>query len=153
MYKTLGLLFMLLGCSSLVNPGPGYALENLGNPIFEQESLNIRMSTQAILPPKTLVTQQLSFPDIRIASPFIGPPPKTAILESDSGHRVAILSINSEEILTVHFLQDDITNVPLSPLLACTEHRQCATDRRPLTGGLGCVAICFQDLLRFSSQP
>ena len=152
-YQTLGLLFIFLGCSGLVHPGHGHAVENFESPNFEGESLNIRMSTQAILPPKALIKKQLAFPDISIASPFIGPPPKTAILESDAGHRVAILAINPEGRLTVHVLQDDILNVPLSPLRACTEHRQCATDRRPLTGGLGCVAICFQDLLRLSSQP
>ena len=152
-YQTLGLLFIFLGCSGLVNPGPGYTDDKFESPNFEGEHLNIRMSTQAILPPKALVKKQLDFPDVSIASPFIGPPPKTAILESDAGHRVAIWAINPEGKLTVHVLQDGIPNPPLAPLLACTEQRQCATDRRPLTGGLGCVAICFQDLLRSSPQP
>ena len=148
----LGLLFIFLSWSCVDLP-TGYALENLSFPILEQESLNIRMSTQTILPPPALVKQQLSIADIPIASPFVGPPPKTAILESDNGHRVAILSIPSEGNLLVHFLQKDIPDIPLLPLRACTQQRQCATDRRPLTGGLGCVAICVQDLLRFSSQP
>jgi len=151
--QTLGLLFIFLGCSGLVNPGPAQTCDNYESPNFEWEHLNIRMSTQAILPPKTLVKKQLALPDISIASPFIGPPPKTAILESDAGHRVALLAINPEGRLTVHVLQDDMPHPPLAPLLTCTEQRQCATDRRPLTGGLGCVAICFQDLLRSSPQP
>ncbi len=116
-------------------------------------SLNVRLSQQAIHPPKSLVKAVVELPHVQAARARIAPSPQAAILEDDDHTRVLILSVLDDERLQAQVLADlDFAqHVPF--VTACAETRGCAYDRRPITGGLGCVAICIQRALDPSRQP
>ena len=116
-------------------------------------SLNVRLSQRAIHPPKPLVKEVVELPHIQAARARIAPSPKSAILEDDHHTRVLILSILEDGRLQAQVLADlDFArHVPF--VAACADNRGCAYDRRPITGGLGCVAICIQQALDPSREP
>lgn len=116
-------------------------------------SLNVRLSQRAIHPPEPLVKEVVALPHVQAARTRIAPSPKSAILEDDNHNRVLILSVLDDDRLQAQVLADlDFAqHVPF--VAACAEHRGCAYDRRPITGGLGCVAICIQQALDPSRQP
>ena len=116
-------------------------------------SLNIRLSQQAIHPPKALVKEVVELPQVQAARARIAPSPKAAILEDNDHNRVLILSVLEDDRLEAQVLADlDFAqHVPF--VTACAEHRGCAYDRLPITGGLGCVAICIQQALDPTRQP
>jgi len=116
-------------------------------------TLNIRMSQRTIHPPKHLVKAVVELPHVQAARAKIAPSPKSAVLEDDNHNRALILSVLDDGRLQVHVL-DDLDfgqHVPL--VTACAKDRGCAYDRRPLTGGLGCVAICIQQSLDPGREP
>ena len=106
-------------------------------------SLNIRLSTRAIHPPDKVVHNHFTLPNVRAAQSMIAPSPQAAILEDDHRQRVAILTIDSYNQVTVHVLHDIDLQATIPSIVQCTEERQCAVDRRPMVGGLGCVAVCL----------
>lgn len=116
-------------------------------------TLNIRLSQRAIHPPKHLVEAVVELPHVQAARAKIAPSPKSVVLEDDNHNRVLILSVLDDDRLQVHVLDDlDFTqHVPF--VTACAKDRGCAFDRRPITGGLGCVAICIQQSLDPSREP
>ena len=116
-------------------------------------SLNVRLSQRAIHAPKSLVKAVVELPHVQAARARIAPSPKSAILEDNDHNRVLILSVLDDGRLQAQVLADlDFAqHVPF--VAACAERRGCAHDRRPLTGGLGCVAICIQQALDPSRQP
>ena len=116
-------------------------------------ALNVRLSQRAIHPPKPLVKEVVELPHVQAARARIAPSPKAAILEDNDHHRVLILSVLEDGRLEAQVLADlDFTqHVPF--VAACAERRGCAYDRRPITGGLGCVAICIQQTLDPNHQP
>ena len=116
-------------------------------------SLNVRLSQRAIHPPKSLVKEVVALPHVQAARARIAPSPKAAILEDNDHNRVLILSVLDDGRLEAQVLADlDFAqHVPF--VAACAEHRGCAYDRQPITGGLGCVAICIQQALDPSRQP
>ena len=116
-------------------------------------SLNVRLSQRAIHPPKPLVKEVVDLPHVQAARARIAPSPKSAILEDDHHNRVLILSVMDDDRLQAQVLADlDFAqHVPF--VAACAEHRGCAYDRRPITGGLGCVAICIQQALDPGREP
>ena len=116
-------------------------------------SLNVRLSQRSIQPPKHLVTAVVELPHVQAARAKIAPSPKSAILEDDHHHRALILSVLDDGRLQAHVL-DDLDFARHVPFVtACAENRGCAFDRRPITGGLGCVAICIQQALDPSREP
>ena len=119
----------------------------------ENSGLNIRLSQRAIHPPKPLVKEVVELPHIQAARARIAPSPKSAILEDDHHTRVLILSMLEDGRLQAQVLADlDFAqHVPF--VAACSDNRGCAYDRRPIIGGLGCVAICIQQALDPSRQP
>ena len=120
---------------------------------FDLTSLNIRLSQQAIHPPKPMVREVVALPNVQAARARIAPSPKAAILEDNDHHRVLILSVLDDGRLEAQVLAD-LDFAPHVPFVAaCAENRGCAYDRRPITGGLGCVAICIQQALDPSRQP
>ena len=121
--------------------------------VLDLTSLNVRLSQRAIHPPKHLVKEVVELPHVQAARARIAPSPKSAILEDDDHNRALILSVLEDDRLQAHVLEDlDFAqHVPF--VTACAEHRGCAYDRRPITGGLGCVAICIQQALDPSRQP
>ena len=116
-------------------------------------ALNVRLSQRAIQPPKPLVKEVVALPHVQAARARIAPSPKAAILEDNDHNRVLILSVLEDGRLEAQVLADlDFAqHVPF--VAACAEHRGCAYDRQPITGGLGCVAICIQQALDPSRQP
>ena len=119
----------------------------------ENSGLNVRLSQRAIHPPKPLVKEVVDLPRVQAARARIAPSPKSAILEDDHHNRVLILSVLEDGRLQAQVLADlDFAqHVPF--VAACAENRGCAYDRRPITGGLGCVAICIQQALDPSREP
>lgn len=121
--------------------------------VLDLTSLNVRLSQRAIHPPKHLVKAVVELPHVQAARAKIAPSPKSAVLEDDNHNRALILSVLDDGRLHAHVLDDlDFTqHVPF--VTACAENRGCAFDRRPITGGLGCVAICIQQALDPSREP
>ena len=121
--------------------------------VLDLTSLNIRLSQRAIHPPKHLVKEVVELPQVQAARARIAPSPKSAVLEDDNHNRALILSVLDDDRLQAHVL-DDLDFAQHVPFVtACAENRGCAYDRRPITGGLGCVAICIQQALDPSRQP
>ena len=120
---------------------------------FDLTSLNVRLSQQAIHPPKPMVKEVVELPNVQAARARIAPSPKAAILEDNDHNRVLILSVLEDGRLEAQVLAD-LDFAPHVPFVeACAENRGCAYDRRPITGGLGCVAICIQQALDPTRQP
>lgn len=116
-------------------------------------SLNVRLSQRAIQPPKAWVKEVVELPHVQAARAKIAPSPKSAVLEDDNHNRALILSVLDDGRLQAHVL-DDLDFARHIPFVtACAENRGCAFDRRPITGGLGCVAICIQQALDPSREP
>ena len=110
-------------------------------------SLNVRLSSNVIHPPKKLVKHVVPLHGIRAARPRVGPPPQSAILEDDQRTRVVILSTDDKGIITA-YVMDDLDIKPHMPkVLDCTQRNHCAEDRMAVTGGLACVAICLKNVL------
>ncbi len=129
------------------------ARDGLATKPGENSGLNVRLSQRAIHPPKPLVKEVVDLPRVQAARARIAPSPKSAILEDDHHTRVLILSVLDDGRLQAQVLADlDFAqHVPF--VAACAENRGCAYDRRPITGGLGCVAICIQQALDSSREP
>ena len=107
-------------------------------------TLNVRLSSRPIRPPDELVKNSVPLTGIIPARPHVGPPPQAAILEDDQRNRIAILSADDNGMITAYLLENIDLQPHMPTLMKCTEQRQCAVDRMPLMGGLGCVAICPQ---------
>ena len=110
-------------------------------------SLNVRLSHQPIHVPKDLVKQSLELLQVRAARSMIAPSPQAAILEDDNHNRVVILSASEKGEVHAHVLEDFDFSPKIPFVTACADHRGCAFDRQPVTGGLACVAICVQQAL------
>ena len=128
-------------------------LDALATEPGESSGLNVRLSQRAIHPPKSLVKEVVDLPHVQAARARIAPSPKSAILEDDHHTRVLVLSMLEDGRLQAQVLADlDFAqHVPF--VTACAEYRGCAYDRRSITGGLGCVAICIQQALDPSREP
>lgn len=85
---------------------------------------------------------------IRAARPKVGEPPSAAILEDEHRQRVLILSRETDGRVSAQLLYDLDLEARLPQLQSCTRSRQCAIDRDPVMGGLGCVAVCVLDVLK-----
>ncbi len=121
--------------------------------VLDLTSLNIRLSQRGIHPPKHLVKAIVELPHVQAARAKIAPSPKSAVLEDDHHNRALILSVLDDDRLQIHVL-DDLDFAQHVPFVtACAENRGCAFDRHPITGGLGCVAICIQQSLDPNREP
>ena len=157
--------FLIAGCAvacplilshPFVTPHAG-ALAQAGpadTDILNLTSLNIRLSQRAIHPPPRLVREVVTLPpSIRAARARIAPSPQAAILEDDHHNRALIVSPLDDGRVQVTVLAE-FDFAPAVPFVtACAGDRGCAYDRSPMTGGLGCVAICIQRALDPSRQP
>lgn len=115
--------------------------------------LNIRLSVKAIHAPSHLVKQERLLTSLAVAPSLVKPDPQSAILENDTGQRVVILSLNADGAIAAQALEDINLDAVLPHLRACAEVRQCALDRTPLTGGLGCLAMCMREALDATDLP
>jgi hypothetical protein len=113
--------------------------------------LNLRFSNKAIKPPDALIVKSIPLIGISVAKPFVAPVPQAVIFEDDRRQRVAVLSTDGADALTLFLLEHLPLDTKLSALVQCADHRGCETDRTPLTGGLGCLALCIKDLLELSA--
>ena len=144
--KILSRLVFLL----LIGPIPVIAMEKLSKTLPGPETftdLNLRMSNRPLIPPKNLIVQTVPLTNISVATPFVAPSPQAVIIENDQRHRVAILSLKGNNQLTLFLLEPLPLDPKLPTLFQCAKDHHCQTDRTPLTGGLGCVALCLKELL------
>ena len=110
-------------------------------------TLNVRLSSRVIHPPKELIHQAIPLNGIQAARPRVGPPPLSAILEDDQRRRVVILSTDETGMITAYVLENLDIEPHVPEVVECTRQRHCAEDRMAMMGGLGCVAICLKDVL------
>jgi len=144
------ILVIMMLTSTLANAGN---LENTpsSEPFID---LNLRFSNRPLTPPDNLIVQTIQLTELSVARPFVAPSPQAVIFEDDQRQRLAILSTNDTGQLTLFLLE----SLPLAPklpsLVQCANNRGCETDRTPLTGGLGCLALCLKELLEtIASSP
>ena len=131
---------------------PAYTLANeegLDNTLVTKPftDLNLRLSNRPLTPPDNIIVQTISLPELSVARPFVAPSPQAVIFENDQRQRVAILSMNDTGHLTLFLLEPLPLDPKLPSLVQCANNRGCQTDRMPLTGGLGCLALCLKNLL------
>ena len=152
------LLFFLFG--QLGSPGlwiaanPVWAeaaLKDGGIEVSPFSDLNLRFSNRPLVPPEHLIVQTIPLPDVSAAKPFVAPDPQSVIFEDDYRQRVAVLSKNPSGILTLYLLERLPLDHKLPALVQCAHSRGCDTDRTPITGGLGCLAICIKEILEMSA--
>ncbi len=116
--------------------------------------LNLRFSNRPLTPPDSLIVQTIPLPGLSVARPFVAPSPRAVIFENDQRQRLAILSINETGAITLSLLEPLPLDPKLPTLVQCADDRGCQTDRTPLTGGLGCLALCLKELLEtIASSP
>jgi len=142
-----GLVLLILVC---ILPTPTLANEgNLENiPVSEPfTDLNLRFSNRPLTPPDNLIIQTIRLTEFSVAQPFVAPAPQAVIFEDDQRQRLAILSTNDTGHLTLFLLESLPLDPKLPSLVQCANNRGCQTDRTPLTGGLGCLALCLKELL------
>jgi len=140
------LLILLL----IIIPVPVTAQEEIPNDIPAPDpftDLNLRFSNRPLIPPDNLIAQTIPLTGISVASAVIAPSPRAVIFEDDQRQRLAILSIDAKGHLTLFLLEPLPLDPKLPSLVQCANNRSCQTDRTPLTGGLGCLAVCLKELL------
>lgn len=144
-------LFGILGSPSLlIAPNPVWAQaasKDGGLDVSPFSDLNLRFSNQPLIPPEDLIVQTIPLPDLSVAKPFVAPDPQAVIFEDDRRQRVAVLSKNHSGILSLYLLEGLPLDPKLPALVQCAHSRGCDTDRTPMTGGSGCLAICIKELL------
>ena len=116
-------------------------------------SLNVRLSSRTIHPPKELIKEVIPLKGIRAARPRVGPPPQAAIIEDDQRRRIVILSTEETGLIMAYVLEDLDLKPHLSEVALCAQEHHCGEDRMAVTGGLGCVAICVKNALDKIIQP
>jgi len=112
--------------------------------------LNVRLGSRPFIPPAEKIKKVVALPGVQAARPLVGEPPRAAILEDEDRRRVLVLSTGErdEEPIRVFVLEDVDLESRVPRVTACAQQRQCASDRRPNVGGLGCVAFCVVDAFR-----
>ncbi|RMH37597.1 MAG: hypothetical protein D6690_02140 [Nitrospirae bacterium] len=144
---------LMIGIAS----SPGIAQESsepsTTTPSQMASDVNIRLSSKALIPPDELIVHRVPLHGLTVAQPFVGPPMYSAILEDDHRHRLAILTADAHGQLTAYLLEDIALASSLPEIGRCAQHRQCATDRMPATGGIACIAICFREALMAEYLP
>jgi hypothetical protein len=113
--------------------------------------LNLRLSNRPLTPPEAIIVQTIPLTGQSVARPFVAPSPQAVIFENDQRQRLAILSMNETEHLTLFLLEPLPLDPKLPGLVQCANNRGCQTDRTPLTGGLGCLAFCIKTILEEAS--
>jgi hypothetical protein len=134
----------------VIAPFPAMAEEEMtSNPPGPEPftDLNLRFSNRPLNPPENLIVQTIPLNDFSVASPFVAPAPQAVIVEDDQRQRLAVLSTNEAGHLTLFLLEPLPLDPKLPSLVQCANARSCQTDRTPLTGGLGCLAVCLKELL------
>lgn len=110
-------------------------------------NLNLRLSNRPLTPPDNLIAQAIPLKGLMVAQAFVAPSPQAVIFEDDQRQRIAVLSQDEAEHLTLFLLEPLSLDPALPGLLQCADHRNCQTDRTPMTGGLGCLAFCLKEIL------
>lgn len=148
------LLLSLLSLNPLANPHLSLAQEEVKEEGPEPQpfsDLNLRFSNRPLTPPVTLIVQTIPLTGISVARPFVAPIPQAVIFEDDRRQRVAVLSTDSSGTLILYLLEHLSLDPKLPALVQCANNRGCEADRTPLTGGLGCLALCIKELLELSA--
>lgn len=147
MFMIWAISVLCLGMSSPSMAQSPSEKEGIGSQSSNPFSLNVRLSSRAIHPPKELIKQVIPLQGIKAARPRVGPPPQSAILEDDQRRRVIILSTEDSGMITAYVLENLDIEPHVPDVIQCTRQRHCAEDRTAIMGGLGCIAICVKDVL------
>lgn len=149
------LLLILLALSLSTNPGLTSAEEGLkeqeGPALQPFSDINLRFSNRPLTPPDSLIVQTIPLTGLSVAKPFVAPTPQAVIFEDDHRQRVAVLSTDNSGALLLYLLEPLPLDPKLPALFECAHNRVCEADRTPLTGGLGCLALCIKELLELSA--
>lgn len=143
------LLLTLFAISLLAFPQLTIAEEGLEPQPFSD--LNLRFSNRPLTPPDSLIIQTIPLTGLSVARPFVAPNPQAVIFEDDHRQRVAVLSTDSSGALILYLLEHLPLDPKLPALFECAHNRGCEADRTPLTGGLGCLALCIKELLELTA--
>ena len=143
-WAMIGLCFGLAATTFAQHPADE---KEIGSRSHNPYSLNVRLNSRAIHPPKELIKHMVVLKGIQAARPRVGPPPQAAILEDDERRRVAILSTDDTGMITTYLLEDLDLEPHLPEVAQCTKNRHCAEDRMATMGGLGCIAICMKEII------
>jgi len=155
-FGPLGLLLFLASGTSPLLAGTGQSLLiDKASPLDEPNlvSLNIRLSQRPITTPENLLKGSVDLTNVQAARMLVGPSPQAAILEDDLHRRVIILSALENGAVRADLLADIDLSSKIPFITACALERECAYDRRPVTGGLGCIAICVQQAFSPHQAP
>ncbi len=109
--------------------------------------LNLRFSNRPLDPPENLIVQTVPLTDFSVATAMVAPSPQAVIFENDLRQRLAVLTQDETGPLTLFLLAPLPLDPKLPSLVQCAHDRRCETDRTPLTGGLGCLALCLKEQL------
>lgn len=149
------LLLTLLALSLLALPRLTSAEEGLkeeeGLTLQPFSDLNLRFSNRPLTPPDSLIVQTIPLTGLSVARPFVAPNPQAVIFEDDHRQRIAVLSTDSSGTLILYLLEHLPLDPKLPALFECAHNRGCEVDRTPLTGGLGCLALCIKEILELSA--
>jgi len=127
--------------------------ESLDNTLEDEPftDLNLRLSNRPLTPPDSIIVQTIPLTGQSVARPFVAPSPQAVIFENDQRQRLAVLSMDETEHLTLFLLEPLPLDPKLPGLVQCANNRGCQADRTPLTGGLGCLALCLKPILEEAS--
>ncbi len=138
---------------SLITSQASATMPNLESPPETdpvRPDLNLRFSNRPITLPDKLVVQIIPLSGFRVANSMVAPSPQAVIFENDQRQRIAILSHDAATHLTLFLLEPLSLDPTLPGLLQCVNRRACQHDRTPITGGLGCVALCLKEILEMA---
>ena len=149
LWQTFIVMFLLLPPTSTIANEETITTSPAPKPFTD---LNLRFSNRPLIPPHDLIVQTIPLIDVSVASSFVAPSPQAVIFEDEQRRRLAILSTNETEPITLFLLEP----LPLDPkvpsLVQCANAHRCQSDRTPLTGGLGCLALCIKEHLETISE-
>ena len=143
-------LFTFLLLVSGMNPLPTLAEDKMTQETPGPEpfsDLNLRFSNRPLVPPENLIFQTIPLTNFSVALAMVAPSPKAVIFENDLRQRLAVLTHDETEPLSLYLLAPLPLDPKLPGLVQCAHDRRCETDRTPLTGGLGCLALCLKEQL------
>jgi len=135
---------------SVMNLPPTLANEKMAKKAPGPEpfsDLNLRFSNRPLAPPENLIFQTLPLANFSVAQAMVAPSPQAIIFENDLRQRLAVLTHDGTGPLTLFLLAPLPLDPKLPSLVQCAHDRRCETDRTPLTGGLGCLALCLKEQL------
>ena len=132
----------------MIHPDEAWAQADAHDPgVPDLTSLNVRLSHRTIHTPRHFVKEIVALPHVHAARSKIAPSPKPPFWKTITITASSSCRLWKTGPCKPRYSLTWIFAATIPFVTACAEHRRCAYDRRPMTGGLGCVAICIQQAL------